>query len=140
MSDDTHPFLLRLQEATNAHDLVALVDCFTPGYRNDTPAHPARAFEGNEQVRSNWRQIFGFVPDIHSSVLAHAVNGSEVWSEWEMSGTRRDGTAHLMRGIIVFGLEEGRAASARFYLEPVDEEDMSVDDAVRAQVHSGNPT
>lgn len=138
MSGDTHPFLLRLQEATNAHDLGALVDCFTAGYRNDAPAHPSRAFEGNEQVRSNWRQIFEFVPDVHSRVLSHAVSGSEVWSEWEMSGTRRDGTPHLMRGIIVFGLHEGRAASARFYLEPVDEASTTVDDAVRTQVHSDN--
>lgn len=47
-------------------------------------------------------------------------NGEDVWSEWEMRGTRADGSAHLMRGVIIFGVSEGRANWARFYLEPVD--------------------
>ncbi len=140
MSDGANPFLLRLQQATNDHDLDALVDCFAPEYRNDAPAHPSRGFEGTEQVRANWRQIFEFVPDVRSRVLSHVVDGCEVWSEWEMSGTRVDGTQHLMRGVIVFGLRGGRAVSARFYLEPVDEASTTVDDAVRAQVHAEAPT
>ncbi|MDQ6851372.1 MAG: nuclear transport factor 2 family protein [Actinomycetota bacterium] len=140
MPEDIHPFLLRLQQATNDHDLDALVDCFTPDYCNEAPAHPRRAFKGSEQVRTNWRQIFGFVPDVQSRVLGYAVNGSEVWSEWEMSGTRVDGTQHLMRGVIVFGLQNGRASSARFYLEPVEESATTVDDAVRVQVHADTPT
>lgn len=140
MSGDAHPFLMRLEQATNAHDLDALVDCFAPDYRNEAPAHPGRAFEGTEQVRSNWRQIFEFVPDVQSRVLSQVVDGSEVWSEWEMSGTRVDGTHHLMRGVIVFGLQGGRAVWARFYLEPVDGASTTVYDAVRAQVHADNPT
>ena len=43
-----------------------------------------------------------------------------MWTEWEMSGTRGDGTAHLMRGVIIFGVAAGKAGSARFYLEPVE--------------------
>ena len=35
MPTDVHPFLRRLVTATNAHDLDALVDCFTPEYRNE---------------------------------------------------------------------------------------------------------
>lgn len=140
MSDDAHPFLLRLQQATNDHDLDALVDCFAPEYRNETPAHPGRAFEGTAQVRSNWRHIFGSVPDVQSRVLSYADSGGAVWSEWEMSGTRLDGTQHLMRGVIVFGLRGGRAVSARFYLEPVDDAAPTVDEAVRAQVHADVPT
>ena len=139
MSADTHPFLVRLQQATNDHDLDALVDCFAAEYQNETPAHPGRSFEGTEQVRSNWRQIFEFVPDVRSRVLGHAVAGSDVWSEWEMSGTRVDGTPHLMRGVIVFGLQGERAASARFYLEPVDQTGSTVDGAVRGQVHADGP-
>jgi len=140
MSGDTHPFLVRLQEATNTHDLDALVDCFDPAYRNEAPAHPGRDFQGEEQVRTNWRQIFAFVPDIHTSVLRWAVDGSEVWSEWEMSGTRLDGSRHLMRGVIIFGVQGGQATWARFHLEPVDEASTSVDDAVRHQVHADTPT
>jgi limonene-1,2-epoxide hydrolase len=139
MSTAAHPFLVRLQQATESHDLDALVDCFDPGYRNETPAHPGRSFEGVEQVRANWSQIFAFVPDIRSRIVREAVDGSEVWSEWEMSGTRLDGTAHLMRGVVIFGLQDGRAITARFYLEPVDQADDTVDDAVRAELHADGP-
>lgn len=137
MTAATHPFLERLEHATNAHDLDALVDCFSPAYRNQTPAHPSRDFQGQRQVRVNWQQIFAFVPDIHTDILRWVQDGPQLWSEWEMSGTRLDGTAHLMRGVIIFGVQDGRAVSARFYLEPVDEAGTtSADDAVRRQVHA----
>jgi ketosteroid isomerase-like protein len=141
MSADMHPFLAALVQATNAHDLDALVDRFDPSYRNETPAHPERDFAGREQVRANWRQIFTFVPDVHARVLRWiGGDGSDVWSEWEMGGTRLDGTRHLMRGVIIFGVRDGRATSARFYLEPVDEAGATVDDAVRTQVHADTPS
>jgi len=128
----------RLCAATNAHDLDALVDCFAVDYRNETPAHPARGFRGSEQVRRNWQQIFAAVPDVTAQVLRCAVavdsDGDTVWSEWEMRGTRRDGAAHLMRGVIVFGVAAGRAVWARLYLEPVAHGGGGVDVAVRATV------
>lgn len=139
MSTGTHHFLDRLQQATNDHDLDALVGCFAPAYHNEAPAHPSRAFDGTGQVRANWQQIFAFVPDVRSRVLGFAVDGDEVWSEWEMSGTRMDGSPHRMRGVIVFRLLEDLAVAARFYLEPVDGEGTTVDEAVRAQVHAGDP-
>jgi ketosteroid isomerase-like protein len=126
--------LRRLEQATDAHDLEALVDCFSPDYRNETPAHPARGFRGREQVRRNWQQIFAGVPDLRARVLRSTVAGSTVWSEWEMSGTRRDGGEHLMRGVVVFEVADGRAASARFYLEPVDRGPADVEATVRATV------
>ncbi len=124
----------RLCAATTAHDLDALVDCFAPDYRNETPAHPARGFAGSEQVARNWQQIFDAVPDLTAQVLGCAVDGDTVWSEWEMRGTRRDGAAHLMRGVIVFGVVAGRAAWARLYLEPVHHGGGGVEEAVRATV------
>jgi hypothetical protein len=42
-----------------------------------------------------------------------------------------------MRGVIVFTVKDGLIASARFYLEPVDEGDMDVDAAVQGQVRPG---
>ena len=119
----------RLRDATNAHDLDAVVDCFANDYRNDTPAHPRRGFDGRAQVRANWEQIFAAVPDIRASVIASVVDGDVIWSEWEMGGTRRDGAQHLMRGVIIFVVRDGLAASARFFLEPVDPSD---DDATAA--------
>jgi ketosteroid isomerase-like protein len=129
-------FLTRLQAATNAHDVDAVVDCFTPDYDNVAPAHPGRAFTGRGQVRSNWEQIFAFVPDITVRVMAQAGDDREIWSEWEMTGTRRDGSPHHLCGVIVFSLRDGRACAARFFLEPVDEAPDRIDEVVAHQVHA----
>ncbi len=128
------PMVERLLRATNDHDLEALVDCFASDYRNETPAHPERGFTGGTQVRKNWEQIFANVPDITAQVLRSAVDGHTVWTEWEMRGTRRDGMEHLMRGVVIFGVDNGRAAWARFYLEPVEAGGGDVNAAVRRAV------
>jgi ketosteroid isomerase-like protein len=124
----------RLVRATNDHDIDRLVACFAEDYENETPVHPARGFRGRDQVRRNWEQIFAFVPDVRAEVVRCALDGDTAWTEWEMSGTRKDGSAHLMRGVILFGVGGGVAQWARFYLESVDEDHGTVDDAVREQV------
>lgn len=127
----------RLRQATNDHDLEVLIDCFAPDYSNETPVHPERGFTGRDQVHKNWTQIFAAIPDVTTDVLACAVDGDIVWSEWEHRGTRRDGSRHLMRGVIILGVVEGRAAWARFYLEPVQPGGGGVDEAVHRQVRPG---
>ena len=124
----------RLLQATNGHDLDALVACFAEDYENETPVHPARGFRGRAQVRRNWEQIFAFVPDLHAEVTRVAGDDEVIWTEWEMTGTRRDGSAHCMRGVVIFGVDGSVARWARFYLEPADPGSGTVDDAVRAQV------
>jgi ketosteroid isomerase-like protein len=137
--DGASGVLARLERATNAHDLDALVACFAPDYKNDTPAHPERGFTGNQQVRRNWEQIFAAVPDLRATVVRFAVNGDETWSEWEHCGTRRDGSAHVMRGVVIFGVSNGLLIWARFYLEPVQDGGGNVDTAVRRQVAAPGP-
>ena len=132
--DGPRAMVERLVDATNAHDLDALVACFAENYENVTPVHPARSFKGRDQVRRNWEQIFGFVPDIRAEVIRLAVDGQTAWTEWDMTGTRRDGTTHHMRGVVVFGVRDGVTHRAHFYLEPVDADASTVDDAVRDQV------
>jgi ketosteroid isomerase-like protein len=124
----------RLVQATNDHDLDGLVACFAEDYANETPVHPGRSFRGRTQVRQNWEQIFAFVPDLTAKVISSTIADETAWTEWEMTGTRRDGTAHQMRGVILFGVRGGVAQWARFYLEPVDSGTGTVDDAVREQV------
>lgn len=132
--NDAQMWLDRLVRATNDHDLDALVSCFAEGYENITPAHPTRGFAGREQVRRNWEQIFAFVPDLRAEVTAAAFDGTTVWSQWAMSGTRRDGSPHQMAGVIVFDVADDAAQRATFFLEPVDDSSDSIDDAVRDQV------
>src|SRR6266480_3866101 len=121
----------RLVRATNQHDLEALTACFAEDYKNETPAHPSRGFRGRAQVRRNWEQIFAFVPDLHADVLATTFDGPTVWTEWDMRGTRPDGSAHHLAGVIVFEVVDGAAIAARFFLEPVDESGGTVDEAVQ---------
>jgi len=125
----------RLRDATNAHDLEGIVACFAAEYRNETPLHPGRGFVGNDQVRRNWTQILAAIPDVSTEIVASLTDGVTVWSEWEHRGTQPDGSVHLMRGVIVFGVHDGLIDTARFFLEPVDEtDDNGVDAAVRRQV------
>ena len=131
--------LERLCRATNDRDLDALVACFAPEYLNETPAHPERGFRGPDQVRRNWEQIFAAIPDLTTELLRATVDGDEVWSEWEHSGTRADGSRHLMRGVIIFGVVDELATWARFYLEPVQEQSGGVDEFLRVQVSNGDP-
>ena len=127
----------RLRRATNEHDLEALASCFALEYRNETPLHPSRGFRGRAQVRRNWEQIFGAVPDIAAEVTWIA-DEATVWSEWEMRGTRRDGSPHHMRGVVIFGVEGDQAIWARFYLEPVQDGGENADEAVRRTVGAGS--
>jgi len=125
-----HDLLERLRRAVDAHDLDELADCFAADFRNETPAHPGRGFEGADQVRTNWSRIFAGVPDIRATVVRAVVDGEAVWSEWEMRGTRPDGSPHLLRGVIVFGVTDDRFGWARFYLEPVDSGEGGVEAAI----------
>lgn len=125
----------RLLEATNKHDLPALVDCFAPGYINETPAHPLRGFTGREHVRSNWEQLFAGVPDIAVRMIGHSVSGRRVWAEITMAGIRPDGTVHSMAGVIIFEVDGGVISGARFYLEPVERLSGDVDDAIDRVAH-----
>ena len=127
----------RLAAAASRHDLDALVGCFAPDYRNETPAHPAQGFTGRDQVRRTWEQIFAFIPDITARVLRSCRDANVVWSEWDMTGTRRDGAAAHMAGVIVFGMRDGLFSWARFYLEPVQAGGAGPNQAVRQHIGTG---
>ena len=127
----------RLCLASNDHDIEAVAGCFAADYRNKTPAHPQRGFTGREQVRRNWEQIFAAIPDLTVKVLRCAVDGDTAWTEWEHRGTRPDGSRHLMRGVVIFGVGHGVAEWARFYLEPVQAGDGDAGAAVLRQVTPG---
>jgi ketosteroid isomerase-like protein len=128
--------LERLLESVNGHDLDGLTSCFADDYLNETPVHPARGFQGREQVRRNWAHIFGSVPDIRAQVHRRAVDGQALWTEWEMSGTRADGDPFQMRGVVIFDIADTTISSARFYLEPVERTSGDVTEAVSRAVGS----
>ncbi len=133
-SADTGPpaLLLELQDAINGHDIERVVACFAEDYRNETPVHPARSFVGAQQVRGNWTQILGGLPDLEAQLVRYARHGDEVWAEWEWNGTRPDKTPFAMRGVTILGQgANGTAVWSRFYMEPVDQAETDVTAAVR---------
>lgn len=129
------PVLRRLVTATNEHDLEGLVSCFASDYVLTMPAHPARDFVGNEQVRRNWSAFFTGILDIRFEITGVAVRGNEYWTESVTTGTRRDGRAHDMRGVTIFTVADDLIRACRFYLEPVDESGEGIEATVDQTVH-----
>jgi ketosteroid isomerase-like protein len=130
MAESPSAWIEGLRQAVDAHDLDRVVACFAADYVNETPTHPGRGFSGREQVRTNWSRIFAGLPDITAEVVRTAVDGTAVWSEWEMRGTRPDGVPQMLRGVVIFEVVDDVATHARFYLEPVDAGEGGVDAAV----------
>lgn len=130
-SSDRHGIVERLHDAMNRHDLDALLECFDPAYRSETPAHPERSFTGRERVRRNWSALFESVPDFRADLVRASIDGETAWTEWRMYGTRSDGTDHDHRGVIVMGIPEDRIEWGRIYLEPV----RTDEDATWEEVH-----
>ena len=127
-----------LRDAINAHDLEAVVACFAERYENETPAHPARSFTGRDQVRRNWTQILAGVPDLTAEIVRTATCDGALWAEWDWTGRRRDGGAFAMRGVTILGVDEtGAIAWTRFYMEPVDADDLTVGEAVAVVAGTG---
>jgi ketosteroid isomerase-like protein len=133
MSDvaDPRAVAAALAAAMNAHDIDAFVALFASDYDSRQPAHPDRAFVGSDQVRANWSAMFSGVPDFRAELVATAVDGETLWSEWRWRGTHEDGGPFDMAGVIVFGVRDGRLGWARLYVEPVEAGGEGIDAAVR---------
>ncbi|MBD2067061.1 nuclear transport factor 2 family protein [Leptolyngbya sp. FACHB-671] len=109
----------RLQQAQNAHDLEAFLDCFAPHIQTDHPVHPERPFQGIEHARRNWSTMFHDIPNFRSESLGSAVEDDTAWAEWYWFSTRRNGTSFGMRKVSILGIQPEQIKWARFYMEPV---------------------
>ena len=121
----------RMIEAINDHDLDAMLENFKPDYRSEQPAHPARAFQGAEQVRKNWGALLEAVPDLHWEVLRLISDDATAWIEARLTGTKADGSKLDEIGVIIFGVSGGHIGWARLYLEDVETEGGDIEDTVR---------
>jgi ketosteroid isomerase-like protein len=141
MSSTTAPLSVieRMRDAINAHDLDTLAACFAPDYASEFPAHPDRAFRGRDQMRRNWVQIFGGVPDLAATLLRSASDDGTAWAEWDWRGTRADGAPFAMRGVTIVGVERDLITWARMYMEPVEEGGAGNAAAIRAGIGGRGP-
>ena len=131
MGCDVPDVMQRLHDATNRHDLEAMLRCFAEDYRSEQPVHPDRAFVGAAQVRKNWSALLGSMPDFQAKVVRATRAGDEAWVEWHWRGTRHDGSAFEARGVAIFGIVEDRIAWARLYMSDVEHEGAGIDATVR---------
>jgi ketosteroid isomerase-like protein len=122
----------RLVRAMNAHDLDALAALIHESYRSVQPVHPGRAFVGRDQMRANWEAMFAGIPDFHATVTRSVQQGDTTWSEWQWSGTRRDGQAFEVRGVTLFEITDGQIVAGRLYLEDVEKQVVGIEDAVES--------
>ncbi len=127
---DPHPVVERLRAAIDAHDLDALVGCFASDVDSRQPCHPARDFRGAAQVRANWSQILGGVPDLRATLVRSTAAGDAIWCEWDWAGTRRDGQPFAMRGVTILTIAHDRIAAVRFFMEPVEQGGVDVARAI----------
>jgi ketosteroid isomerase-like protein len=123
--------LSRLEEACNSHDPHQVAALFVEDYRSAQPAHPGREFVGRRQVLENWTSVFEGVPDLTARLVAGTQSGDTVWSEWDWSGTHPDGTPFAMRGVILLALRADLIAEGRLYMEPVDQQESTIEEAVQ---------
>jgi ketosteroid isomerase-like protein len=127
----------RLREAQNARDAAQLAALFTDDYQSVQPAHPNRGFGGSGQVLSNWSTMFDNIPDFTAELVASAVDGDTEWGEWYWHGTRRDGSAFSMHGVIIATARNGLIGAARLYMELTEVGGSDIDATV--QELSGAP-
>jgi hypothetical protein len=123
-----------LADAMNAHDIDAFASMFALDYDSRQPAHPDRAFVGREQVRTNWSAIFTGVPDFSAVLLATAVDGDTVWSEWRWHGTGLE-----IAGVMICGVRDGSIEWARLYIEPVEQGGAGIEAVVRDMAGTSVP-
>jgi len=107
----------RMIQATNRHDLEAMVAFFAPDYRSEQPFHPERNFVGPAGVRKNWSFFFTTIPDIQIEILGEVEEGDTVWAELHFHGTQTDGKKHAVRGVTLQGIQADQIIWARMYIE-----------------------
>ena len=77
-------------------------------------------------MRTNWGEVISDVPDLRVEIPAAVQDGDTIWSEWRAYGTARSGAILELRGVIIFGVQDDRVAWSRMYLEPVEQEGLSL--------------
>jgi ketosteroid isomerase-like protein len=110
----------QMRAALDAHDLDRFVEFFHDNYAGERPRHPGAPPSNRDDVRENWAEIIRDVPDLKVEIPAALQDGDTIWSEWRAYGTARSGAMLELRGVIIFGVRDGRVLWSRMYLEPVE--------------------
>lgn len=122
----TPPLIEQMRVALDAHDLDAFVEFFHDDYVGERPLYPGTPPSSKADVRGNWAEVLRDVPDLRVEAPAAIEDGNTIWAEWRAYGTARSGAMLEIRGVIIFGIRDGRVAWSRMYLEPVEQEGRAI--------------
>ena len=122
----------QMRAALDAHDLDTFLSFFRDDYVGERPRPPGAKISSRADVRRNWEEVIADVPDLRVEVPAAVQQGDTIWSEWRAYGTARSGAMLELRGVIIFGIQDGQVAWSRMYLEPVEQEGLSLSELTRA--------
>ena len=106
-------FLESFCDAFNRHDLDALMAHMTDDCIFDVSAGPdrlGRRYQGQDEVRAGFAEVFATFPDGQWTEGRHLVCGERGLSEWVFRGTKTDGTRIETNGIDVFTFRGGKIA------------------------------
>ena len=120
----------RLAAAMNAHDLDAVAGLIHEDYRSEQPATRAGPSPGEPRCSPTGRPCSRGIPDFRAEIRRSVQDGDTIWTEWRWSGTRSDGQAFEMRGVTLFEVTGGQVVAGRLYLEDVERDVVSIEQAV----------
>ena len=72
-------------------------------------------FEGQEQVRKAFEEVFATFPDAHWGNAKHFIFENRGLSEWTFTGTKKDGTKVEVTGGDLFTFKDGRISIKNSY-------------------------
>jgi ketosteroid isomerase-like protein len=79
---------------------------------------------------ANWEAMLTGIPDFVAEICRSVQDGDTTWTEWHWSGIRSDGQAFEMRGVTLFEVTGGQIVAGRLYLEDVEQDIVSIEQAV----------
>ena len=114
----TKDFLQSFADAFNAHDIDGIMSHMTDDCVFEASAGPdvdGEKFVGKAAVRKAYEDVFATFPDARWSNPKHFIDGERGFTEWEFSGTKKDGTKVEVTGCDLFTFRNGKIAIKNSY-------------------------
>jgi ketosteroid isomerase-like protein len=116
-------FLDAFADAWNRHDVDRLMTFMDDDCVFEASAGPevcGTRYEGRDQVRNRYAEVFATFPDARWAGARHVISGNRGVSEWTFSGTRADGTRVEVTGcdLYVTGREHSATGATGSAWEP----------------------
>jgi ketosteroid isomerase-like protein len=109
----TEDFLQSFADAFNAHDITAIMSHMTNDCVFEASAGPevdGQKFEGQQQVKKAFQDVFATFPDAHWANPRHFIAGDTGFTQWTFTGTKVDGTKVEVTGCDLFTFRNGKIA------------------------------